>query len=231
MTTPAGWLPDSEGSGQPDPGSHTSKRKKWPWIVGAVAVFVIIVGAVSSPDGSSDDASRAQATTEPSAIASAPSTTKPTATEPSARPKAQATTVETVTPAPETVTLAPETVTVAPTVTVEPEPTAPARVEPATTGGMTGGQRNAVRAAEGYLDFAAFSRQGLIDQLEFEDYSTEDATFAVDYVSPDWNEQAALAAENYLEFSAFSRQGLIDQLIFEGYTSEQAQYGVAQTGI
>ncbi len=96
---------------------------------------------------------------------------------------------------------------------------------------MTGGQKNAVRAAENYLGYTAFSRQGLIEQLEFEDYSTADATFAVDYVAPDWNEQAAAAAENYLDYSAFSRQGLIDQLVFEGFTNEQAQYGVDQTDL
>ena len=65
----------------------------------------------------------------------------------------------------------------------------------------------------------------------FEDYSTEDATFAVDYISPDWNEQAAKSAEIYLEYSAFSRQGLIDQLMFEGYTRAQAEYGVDQAGL
>lgn len=91
---------------------------------------------------------------------------------------------------------------------------------------MTSGQANALRAAENYLAFAPFSRQGLIEQLEFESYSTKDATFAVDHVSVNWNEQAAKAAENYLEMSPFSRQGLIDQLEFEGYTSEQATYGV-----
>ncbi len=96
---------------------------------------------------------------------------------------------------------------------------------------MTAGQRNAVRSASDYLDYTAFSRQGLIEQLEFEDYSTEDATFAVDYISPDWNEQAAKAAEDYLDYTAFSRQGLIDQLMFEGYTRTQAEYGVDQAGL
>lgn len=96
---------------------------------------------------------------------------------------------------------------------------------------VTAGQRNAIRSANSYLDFSAFSRQGLIAQLEYEGYSNADATFAVDYVAPDWNEQAAKSAESYLEFSAFSRQGLIDQLIYEGFTSAQAQYGVAQAGL
>ncbi|WP_333482000.1 Ltp family lipoprotein [Citricoccus sp. NR2] len=92
-------------------------------------------------------------------------------------------------------------------------------------------QQNALRSAESYLDFMPFSRSGLIDQLEFENFSTADATWAVDQVTVDWNEQAAKAAENYLDVTGFSRQGLIDQLVFEGYTQEQAVYGVNQTGL
>jgi hypothetical protein len=90
---------------------------------------------------------------------------------------------------------------------------------------------NAIESAQSYLDYAAFSRKGLIEQLEFEDYSTADATFAVDYVDPDWNEQAAKSAADYLDYSSFSRQGLIDQLVYEGYTQKQAAYGVSQAGL
>ena len=92
-------------------------------------------------------------------------------------------------------------------------------------------QQNALRSAQNYLDFTAFSRTGLIGQLEFEEYSTEDATWAVDRVEVDWNEQAAKSAANYLDFTSFSRSGLVDQLIFEGFTPEQAEYGVSQTGL
>jgi SOS response regulatory protein OraA/RecX len=87
-------------------------------------------------------------------------------------------------------------------------------------------QREAVESARSYLEFSAFSRTGLIDQLEFEGFSKKDATVAVDAIDVDWNEQAAKSAENYLEFSAFSRSGLIDQLEFEGFTRSQAEYGV-----
>ena len=100
--------------------------------------------------------------------------------------------------------------------------------EPADT--MTMGQKNALGSAESYLSFTAFSRSGLISQLEFEGYSTEDATFAADNCGADWNEQAAKSAESYLEMSSFSRQGLIDQLLFEGFTQEQAEYGVTAAG-
>jgi colicin import membrane protein len=95
----------------------------------------------------------------------------------------------------------------------------------------TAGQENARRSAESYLDSSAFSRSGLIDQLEYEGYITQDATYAVDAVSPSWNEQAAKAAESYLASSGFSRSGLIDQLEYEGYTTQQAVYGANQTGL
>jgi hypothetical protein len=92
------------------------------------------------------------------------------------------------------------------------------------------GQKNARESAESYLSFTAFSRQGLIEQLEFEEFSTEDAEYAVDALEVDWKEQAAKSAEAYLEFSAFSREGLIDQLVFEGFSQEEAEFGVTAVG-
>lgn len=92
-------------------------------------------------------------------------------------------------------------------------------------------QQNALRAAGDYLDFTAFSRPGLIKQLEYEKYSAEDATWAVDRVTVDWNEQAAKSAKSYLEFTSFSRSGLVDQLLYEGFTPEQAEYGASTTGL
>jgi hypothetical protein len=97
--------------------------------------------------------------------------------------------------------------------------------------GESPGQENARRSAESYLETAAFSRAGLIKQLEYEGYSTADATGAVDALSTDWNAQAVKAAKNYLEVSPFSRSGLIEQLKYEGYTQEQAVYGVSQAGL
>ena len=44
------------------------------------------------------------------------------------------------------------------------------------------GQNNATGQAKDYLNFTAFSRQRLIEQLEFEGYPTEDATFAVNHI-------------------------------------------------
>jgi hypothetical protein len=77
----------------------------------------------------------------------------------------------------------------------------------------------------------AFSRSGLIEQLEYEGFTTPEATLGVDYLNVDWNEQAWKSAESYLDLMAFSRSGLIDQLAYEGFTAEQATYGVDKTGL
>lgn len=96
--------------------------------------------------------------------------------------------------------------------------------------GLTTGQKNALNSAKSYLDFSAFSYQGLIEQLEYEKYTHEDAVFAADNCGADWNEQAVKKAASYLEFSSFSKEGLIEQLEYEGFTHEQAIYGVEQNG-
>ncbi|TDW31160.1 Ltp family lipoprotein [Cryobacterium psychrophilum] len=109
------------------------------------------------------------------------------------------------------------------------EAAAAAAAEEAARGTVS--QQNALRSSASYLDYSAFSRSGLIGQLEFEGFSTEDATWGVDRVTVDWNEQAAASAKSYLEYTSFSRSGLVDQLVFEGFTAEQAEYGVSQTGL
>lgn len=98
------------------------------------------------------------------------------------------------------------------------------------TGTMTTGQKNALEAANNYLKIMPFSYSGLIEQLEYEKYSTEDATFAADNCGADWNEQAAKSAEKYLSIMSFSRDSLIEQLEYDGYTHSQAVYGAKQNG-
>lgn len=88
--------------------------------------------------------------------------------------------------------------------------------------------QNALQSAERYIGMSGFSRQGLIDQLDYEDYSPEAAQYAADNVGADWGDQAARKAEQYLDMRSMSRQGLIDQLLYEGFTPEQAEYGVSQ---
>lgn len=89
---------------------------------------------------------------------------------------------------------------------------------------------NALRSAKQYLKVMPFSYKKLIKQLEYEGYSTEDATYAVDNCEADWDEQAVKAAKNYLKIMAFSEKKLIQQLEFDGFTSEQAAYAAEQNG-
>jgi hypothetical protein len=94
-------------------------------------------------------------------------------------------------------------------------------------------QEQAVRKAKDYLDYTAFSRQGLITQLvSAEHFSDDDATYAVDSLNVDWNQQAAKKAKDYLEYTSFSHDGLITQLVSaEKFTPAQAEYGVAAAGL
>ncbi len=91
-------------------------------------------------------------------------------------------------------------------------------------------KQNALKRAQSYLRYSAFSRKRLIEQLEYENYSNEDATYAADNVGADWNAQALKKAQSYLNYSAFSRKRLIEQLEYEGFTSEQSNYGVNNVG-
>jgi colicin import membrane protein len=92
-------------------------------------------------------------------------------------------------------------------------------------------QENARKSAADYLEYSSFSRSGLIEQLKFEGFSETDATYGVDALNVDWNDQAAKSAADYLEYSSFSRSGLIEQLVFEGFSQAEAEYGVNATGL
>ena len=77
---------------------------------------------------------------------------------------------------------------------------------------------------------SGFSYTGLIGQLEYEKFTTEQATYGAENCGADWNEQAAIKAESYLDNSSFSKDSLIEQLEYEGFTHEQAVYGVEKNG-
>jgi len=122
------------------------------------------------------------------------------------------------------------------TATVTPTPTTKS------TGGggssePTAGQKNALESAKQYLETQAFSRKGLIEQLSSkygEGYSKADATWAVDHLKVNWNEQAYRAAKEYLDTMPFSRAGLIQQLESPeggGFTHAQAVYGATKAGL
>ena len=106
-------------------------------------------------------------------------------------------------------------------------PTTPSVPQPAAA---TASQKAALAQAKRYLDIKAFSYEGLIDQLEYEKYTHEDAVYAVDNCGADWNEQALQSAKSYLNLTAFSYTGLIGQLEYEKYTTEQATYAANSCG-
>lgn len=210
---PYGAEPASDGPALP--ARAWRRYRAWP-LWGQIATAFVLLVAVTAPFTSTDDAKQVSSSEEAS-----PETTTTRKTT-------------TTTEEPTTTTEAPTTTTTeAPTTTTTEAPTTTTTEAPS----MSPSQAQAVGAAEDYLAFSHFSRQGLIDQLSSEygdQFSVADATFAVDWVSPDWNEQAAGSASDYLEFSSFSCQGLIDQLSSEygdQYTLEQARYGAQSVGI
>lgn len=114
-----------------------------------------------------------------------------------------------------------------------PAPAAPASSAPASPP-MTTAQQQAVDAAESYLsEGQGFSEQGLLDQLTSSagnGFSKSDAEFAINYLHPNWDQQAVDGAKSYLsEGQGFSEQGLLQQLTSSagsGFTEAQAEYAI-----
>jgi len=107
----------------------------------------------------------------------------------------------------------------------------PAIKEPVKSSGETLSQKNAVKKAESYLEYTAFSKSGLVEQLKFEGFDDQDANYAVNQINVDWKEQATNKAKSYLEYSSFSRSGLVEQLEFDGFSNEEATYAVDKIGL
>ena len=120
--------------------------------------------------------------------------------------------------------------TTSPSVTEPGTTNPPVTQPPATEAQISTGMKNALSSAKSYLSFMPFSYGGLIDQLEYEGYTTAEATYAADSCGADWNAQALKSAKNYLDISAFSYSGLIDQLKYEQYTPAQATYAADNCG-
>lgn len=101
---------------------------------------------------------------------------------------------------------------------------------------LTGPQKNAVKAAQSYLSFSAFSRDGLIEQLSSQagdGFNMNDATKAVDSLNVDWNQEAVKSAKQYLQMMGFSCSGLIQQLSSRAggkFTEKQATFGAQRAG-
>ena len=86
-------------------------------------------------------------------------------------------------------------------------------------------EQAALKATE-YLAIMPFPHRGLIEQLEHDGFTPNQAEHGVKAANADWNEQAALKATEYLAIMPFSHRGLIEQLEHDGFTPNQAQHGV-----
>ena len=92
-------------------------------------------------------------------------------------------------------------------------------------------QKNAVKKAKSYLGYSAFSHDGLVAQLEYEQFSHADAVYGADNSGANWNDQAVKKAKSYMDMSAYSRGSLIEQLKYEKFTQAQAEYGANAVGL
>ncbi|MET0830281.1 MAG: Ltp family lipoprotein [Microbacterium sp.] len=250
----AGWYPDTALPGteryydgaawteQSRPAAATAtpptatpkKKRKWPWIVGAAVAAVILIPAIATAGngGSADDVAD-----------------KPAAVGEAEEPAAEVAPVMVAMPAGLVGMTASDASNALAAVGLKAdydgEATAKvlsidgaAEVEEGTTVTLiveqppvlTLSQENAVSKGRSYLGLMGFSRTGLIQQLAFEGYSNEDATFAADFIAPDWNTEAAEKAKSYLDTMAFSREGLYEQLAFEGFEPAQIEAGLAAVG-
>ncbi len=119
-----------------------------------------------------------------------------------------------------------------PTTTQAPTPiTVKIEDKPEPISSETTSQKNAVKKAKSYLGYSAFSHNGLVAQLEYEQFSHADAIYGADNSGANWNEQAVKKAKSYMEYSAFSRGSLIEQLKYEGFTQAQAEHGANAVGL
>lgn len=96
---------------------------------------------------------------------------------------------------------------------------------------LTVGEINALNLASAYLDVMPFSLNGLIEQLEYEGFTYEEAKFAADNCGIDWREQAVLMGRMYLELYDFSNTDLYEQLKYEGFSGDEAGYALRELGL
>ncbi|BDZ76419.1 hypothetical protein [Claveliimonas bilis] len=95
---------------------------------------------------------------------------------------------------------------------------------------LTNSQKNAVIRAYEEENFWHVSRDYLIYDVlvGFDYFSVEDATFAVDHMEVDFDEQAVLFVKE--NSSGQSRGGIVEMMRYYGYTEEQINNALEQAG-
>ncbi len=88
----------------------------------------------------------------------------------------------------------------------------------------------AFQDAQILIQAKAFSRQGLIEQLEVIGHSHDSAEEAADAIETDWNEMALKQAGSLLNLMPLSERGLTGKLSEAGFTEEETEYAVRNCG-
>ncbi len=205
-------------------GELTRKRIGKIFGISAVALFVL-VGITTDSSKKNDNQSVKQPIAENTQNVINNATTTPVVENKIEVPTPTPTKTETKT-APVTKQVTTPTPTPAPT---QVKQTDVQNTAPVST--ITVSQKNAVQKAKSYLNYTGFSHDGLVAQLEYEQFSHADAVYGADNSGANWNEQAAKKAKSYMAYSAFSRGSLIEQLKFDKFTQEQAEYGANAVGL
>lgn len=97
-------------------------------------------------------------------------------------------------------------------------------------------QRDAVAEAERFVEYSNISYLGLIDMLEFLNFTHEEAVFATDFVEANWFKECVDEAKDLIEYSSktedhsYTRDELKSLLEFEGFTEEEVEYGLKAVG-
>ncbi|MCD8317307.1 MAG: Ltp family lipoprotein [Eggerthellaceae bacterium] len=89
----------------------------------------------------------------------------------------------------------------------------------------------ALEEAVNYITINEVSYNRLVQILENDGFTTEEAEYAADNCGADWNEQALTTAQVYLDSGIYSRQSLIEALLDDGYTEDQAEYAADNCGV
>lgn len=93
-------------------------------------------------------------------------------------------------------------------------------------------QKNALKKAQSYSENMHMSKKGIYKQLTSEygeGFSKEDAQYAVDNMTADWNANALAKAKSYQNSMSMSKNNIYKQLISEygeQFTKEEAQYAI-----
>lgn len=96
---------------------------------------------------------------------------------------------------------------------------------------VTDNQTRALKTANEYLSVLNFSKSGLANQLIHDGFTNEEANYAVDNLTIDWDEQAYETAQTYLQLISFDAWDLEEQLMHDGFTEVQARNAVKKCGL